>query len=349
MRSERYHRHGLTLLELLVVVFIMAILLAVAIPIFKPSQQEESMRESARSVYVALGMARNRAIETGRPYGVRFDPLRGTVDGCAQLSFVSVPPPYAGDYSASRMRITAIDDSLGTSNTGEHRAVWIVQAGQFVVNTNAYPDDLAFGIRPGDTLKLNFQGHLYRVINIEQSGTNWMLTVGCKTVAAWPRLYFDPDPSDNVKGGPEYNYQFFRQPVETSSAPVSLPQSAVVDIEGSGIGGGLFNGSRLNPVTVMFSPNGLVDVLYHEAAPQGQKLGDPLHFLIGKPGAYRRDNLMDLKNLWVSINYQTGLITVAPMTVLYDTDGNPRDPDTNSEVDVRALRQHARSGESLRG
>ncbi|MEE2706815.1 MAG: prepilin-type N-terminal cleavage/methylation domain-containing protein [Planctomycetota bacterium] len=348
MRCERYYRRGVTLLELLVVVFILAILLAVAIPVFTPSQQEESLREAARSVYAALGMARNRAIENGRPYGIRFDPLRGTVHGSAQLSFVGVPPPYAGDYSASRMRIISVNP-IETSTNGEFRSQWIVQAGQFILNNNAYPDDLAFGIRPGDTLKLNCQGHVYRILHIEETGNDWKLTVGSKTVTSWPRTYLDPDKGDELKGGPEYGYQFFRQPVETSAVPIQLPQGAVVDIEGSGIGGGLFDGSRVNPIVVMFSPNGLVDVLYHNDAPMGQKLGDPLHFLIGKPGSYRRDNLVDLQNLWVSVNYQTGLITVAPMTVLYDEDRNPRDPDTNSEVDIRALRHRARSGESLRG
>ncbi|NIL96972.1 MAG: prepilin-type N-terminal cleavage/methylation domain-containing protein, partial [Planctomycetales bacterium] len=53
-------RRGLTLLELLVVLFIVSILLAVAIPVFRIGAEGRSIREAARIVSSALNTARAR-------------------------------------------------------------------------------------------------------------------------------------------------------------------------------------------------------------------------------------------------------------------------------------------------
>jgi len=360
MMIPRSNRRGLTLLELLVVVFILSILLAVSIPIFRVPTEKKAIREAARSVSAALGMARTRALETGRPYGVRFERLGGTSQGSGRLSFVTVPPPYAGDYDSSRLRIGTITPYNNPDFDGELRATWTVRAGVFPPASDdlTIADDWESILRKGDILKLNQQGHEYRVIDIQQSDADtWTLNVGCKTILDWlwgPRQY---NPQTNGTGGPDYSYQFFRQPVPTSSSPVLLPDGAVVDITASGIPNigvnqlGLFKQPTDTLVTVTFTPSGLVDRVWHQDKPQGEKLLDSVFFLIGKPGHYLSDNMNDLDNLWISINYQTGLITTANMAVLYD-DGTPPKPkkvNVNSPTDIRAARGYARSGESIRG
>jgi prepilin-type N-terminal cleavage/methylation domain-containing protein len=356
----RSNRRGLTLLELLVVVFILSILLAVSIPIFRVPAEEKAIREAARSVSAALGMARTRALETGRPYGVRFERLGGTSQGSGRLSFVTVPPPYAGDYDSSRLRIGTITPYNNPDNDGELRAIWTVRAGVFPAESDElvpaiedqwYSANQNFPIlRKGDILKLNHQGHEYRMIDIQRSGDKWTLEVGCKTITLWPYVYGDVDLSDDRKGGPEYSYQFFRQPVPTSSSPVLLPSGAVVDIVGSGVSGkGLFRRPNDTLVTVAFTPSGLVDRVWHPDKPQGEKLFDSVFFLIGKPGHYLSDNFNDLDCLWISINYQTGLISTANMAVLYDENNKPRKVNVNSPNDIQAAREYARSGESIRG
>ncbi len=359
MMIPRSGRRGLTLLELLVVVFILSILLAVSIPIFRVPAEEKAIREAARMVSTALGMARTRALETGRPYGVRFERLGGTSQGSGRLSFVTVPPPYAGDYDGSRLRILTVSEYINPDQDGERRATWTVRAGVFPAFSDSnlpaiedvwYSTNQNFPIlRKGDTLKLNHQGHEYRVIDIQHSGDTWTLDVGCKTNTVWPQTYVD-DPRTNRKGGPEYSYQFFRQPVPTSSSPVLLPNGAVVDIVASGIGGkGLFTRPTDTLITVAFTPSGLVDRIWHQDRPQGEKLFDSAFFLIGKPGHYLKDNFNDLDCLWITINYQTGLISTANMAVLYDENNKPREVDVNSRNDIQAAREYARSGERIRG
>ena len=94
----RRARPGLTLVELLVVVMIMAIMLAVAVPIVRPPVEARAVREAARMVNTALASARTRAIQTGRPVGVMFEPLVAGGKTCAVLHYVQVSAPWSGNF-----------------------------------------------------------------------------------------------------------------------------------------------------------------------------------------------------------------------------------------------------------
>ena len=58
-------RHGLTLVELLMVITIMTILMVVAIPMIRPAFQDRNLREAARQVNTFLRVAQARAARTG--------------------------------------------------------------------------------------------------------------------------------------------------------------------------------------------------------------------------------------------------------------------------------------------
>ena len=78
------------------VVMIMAIMLAVAVPIVRPPVEARTVREAARMVNTALASARTRAIQTGRPVGVMFEPSDAAGNNCATLHYVQVAAPWSG-------------------------------------------------------------------------------------------------------------------------------------------------------------------------------------------------------------------------------------------------------------
>lgn len=70
--------HGFTLLEVLVVVTLLGILLAVAVPALKPFWQTAVEKEAARNVLAALRIARSQAVGSNLEYQVAFD-----LDSCS--------------------------------------------------------------------------------------------------------------------------------------------------------------------------------------------------------------------------------------------------------------------------
>ena len=117
---RRPTRRGLTLVELLVVITIMMLLAAFVLPKFQLNSKTRKIREAARMINVYLGVARNRAVETGRPCGVMFQRLANQPRGAAMLFQVEVPPLYAGDTMDARVRVQYIPGAVPGSDTSFH-------------------------------------------------------------------------------------------------------------------------------------------------------------------------------------------------------------------------------------
>jgi prepilin-type N-terminal cleavage/methylation domain-containing protein len=117
------HRHGVTLLELLVVMLILLMVTAAAIPMMAPALQNRRMREAARLASSYISGARARAIQSGRDVGVMIERFEGRPYAMT-LSYVDVPLPYAGDSTSSRMSVGKyrINGTItGASNNGAGR------------------------------------------------------------------------------------------------------------------------------------------------------------------------------------------------------------------------------------
>jgi len=331
------NRRGLTLVELLVVVSIMMILVAFALPRLRPATGQRRVREAARMVNVFLARARVQAIETGRPCGVLFQRLDDPVidelteqmtastlaptdtmyPGCTTLSQVEVPPLYSGGSNASRVTVS------GTALTP----------------TDA--SDISKSIiSPGDLIQLNHQGPWFQITGpldalgqIDDIQGYLTIDLGGHTIPPYPS---------------SVPFAILRRPTATIASPLRLPSGIVVDLGASGMVVDLSAsgtnahcvrsrpGAAAEGVTVMFSPDGSVSRYYAwDSAAGGDTPEEPLSFLIGQESQLdpepesgvtgsdrlnyavmpeatdeQKANWQLLTNLWITILPQSGLITV---------------------------------------
>jgi type II secretory pathway pseudopilin PulG len=305
-----------TLIELLIVITIMLMVTAAAIPIMMPAVQNRQMRESSRMLSSYISGARSRAIDIGRPVGVMFERFNGQPFSMV-ASYVEVPPPYGGDVVNSRMKVS-------TSGVVNFMGVIETNAPDLAdPMNNTIVDPRRIGLlRAGDIVRLDYKGPTYfitvsgllpgQAITALPSATNWTLTPTSGAAVNVPQNY-------STTGAP---FQIFRQPIRSSAPPMQLPEGVVVDLVSSGV---TISGAFGTPLTYnpffTFSPNGAVDYV---GIPGPTRPLGPLYFLVGRrelmPDINPNDlNLFDpnvtpknqhLLNFWVAVDYQTGHVSV---------------------------------------
>ncbi|QDU76400.1 hypothetical protein Pan97_34490 [Bremerella volcania] len=344
-RNHREVRHGMTIVELLVVLGVLAILLGIAATAVKTGTRGKKQREAARQVNAYIAAAQAKAQQVNRRVGIEIvrnltdvddsgDFTSGTDTGIGNASLlmytIETPPPYAGDTvsaglyvdSPSLTQIDLIDDP---SNRVATSASTLLSAGDIV------------------EIRLNYRGPKYpaEVITMHSSG-----------MPATPFRLRVTLPADNREvfyTGQFVPFQIYLQPGRTSTTPLQLPTDMCIDLTCSGIGnvGNEFAnwvaGSN-NSIRFLFSPRGNVDRVSVNGSTWGIPAGN-LHMLVGKydyavdaldvmgtdginevtvvpmaGGVNYEDyltpsntdlntNLADATAMWVSVNFLTGQIT----------------------------------------
>jgi type II secretory pathway pseudopilin PulG len=298
----RRARGAYTLVELLIVVSIMIMLVAVALPVAKKVMEGSQGREASRQLHAYVHMAKARALQTGRPCGLFFQfptpplgvidpPITSAVQATAywpvrhvtQVFMAEIPPPYSGGTT----------DVFGKIWDDPSDAAMNLRVFQPVTASGA-PYAAEFPllyslINPGEIflVRFNFKGDWYRCVRGMQ---------GVATYSDPSILYFvgpnatippgfNDTPSNNSGGKP---FQILRSPRPVGN-PLELPRGTCIDMTYSGVG----NNSRQFPpppaglttiasnLAVMMSPNGGVDSMYVNGAPTMPPTGS-LYFLIGK-------------------------------------------------------------------
>lgn len=343
-------RGGFTLVELMVVLLVMMLITAITIPAVAPALSGRRIREAARMVNVFFSGARNRAIQTSRPYGVMVERQAGLPGASITLSYAEVPLPYAGDFENSTVRLSTI------SSFGQP----VAQIG-VTFSVGSISDGL---IRAGDELKVNYQGVLYRVTTFNDGNSDGYFDLNGLSDgdndgyydynSAWPMtvtvilLPFGTDPwPPRNSVTPPVPFQFIRQPIKAADGTLQLPETTVIDLGGfdpsnnpvpaSGFDVGDVGTFRYNntlpnppgdrtPIIVIFTPSGSVDRVYRwdptnfNTGWQARVPLGPIYFLIGKREKVDGDptappglqyNMQDLANLWVVIDPQSGMISSA--------------------------------------
>src|SRR5262245_59596373 len=69
-QSRRVTRGAYTLMELLIVIIIMMTPVAITLPIAKKTMEDSAPREATRQLSAFFELAKTKAIQTGRPWGI---------------------------------------------------------------------------------------------------------------------------------------------------------------------------------------------------------------------------------------------------------------------------------------
>ncbi len=252
------NRHGLTLVELLVAIFVILSLTVLAIPVIAPAIGSRSMREATAQVKSYFDGARARAIAAGHPVGVMIERMSGLRQAAMTLSYVEVPGLYSGDTMNSRLVAGWLEYP---NNSGKFYNYVAGVIPPLPLPPNGKLNQVIFDgwngmIRTGDALQVNYQGHRYRMIHL--GGNVWIVGEGNGPAGASAPASFwtysdttdqpllvpvnQPKLGDLNSGatlapiGPGLPYQIIRQPTKSAGRPLTLPDGVVIDLEASGIG-----------------------------------------------------------------------------------------------------------------
>ncbi len=219
-------RRGMTLVELLVVIFILTLLVATALPLMKPAIEESRIREASRQINAFLDGAKGRAAALGRPVGVWIERIPES-NAAVQLYLAETPPLYGGDSQGATAMIN-----------------YETSTGKFVIREIP-------GTNPPNTLLPGFVNS-YSLIEVlaPNAGDEFRIKFAYKgqyyrcrrtTAPSGTTHRFELDPADAARVPPltgvALPYQVLLNPRRSSSPPLQLPGGTAIDLQYSGIGG----------------------------------------------------------------------------------------------------------------
>ncbi len=364
-RPKSMRHHGLTLVELLIVVTIMTILLAVAIPRIRPAFQDRNLREAARQVNTFIAGARARAQAVGRPVGVWIEQIDTSETGARsaqQLYMAEVAAPFSGGILGARVTVQPVGITL--TSPPNPPAFANVPLGRLYFWTEAgmpNPSDaamLANLIEVGEvfTIQFDHRGGVYQGIRATNSASD----------PYSPYVFLIPIPGGPPPGtahpasvpaplGTGLPFGVTRGPVRSAVNPITLPADVVIDLSVSGVGstGNEFNPAVpvptvKTPVIITFTPTGGVDFVF--AGNRSYRPFGAIHLLIGRRAEVFNPattnfadptleaNLTNPAYFWVSIGHRTGRIVTTNNMETRDLPAATTVPDR-----IRAARATARS------
>jgi prepilin-type N-terminal cleavage/methylation domain-containing protein len=294
-----YHRRGMSLVELLVVVAILGLLAVTVLPTIASTTESRRTREAARVTSSFIASAQSRALGRREWSGFQIVPA-GTGNVAIDLTLVDVPPPYRGDVVGAQISIPM----PGLNST--------TLTGTAVGSVFAHAETL--GVTRDTVIRFADRDPWYGITDINYEA---------RTIAFQKRGAAGQS-STNTPWPPSGNQVF-----EIAMAPapygtgVTLGEGRVVDITWSGFyDTGNFTPFNAGPVTVLYDGTGRLRQLIHAGPSSPTGTPGPILFLVGR--ADRAGQLDPLTfsatddttgcnwqysdSFWVMINPATGTV-----------------------------------------
>jgi prepilin-type N-terminal cleavage/methylation domain-containing protein len=250
-------RHGVSLIELLVVIVIVLLVSTITMRNLAPALANRNLREGARMLNVVISSACNRAIRTGRPGGIWIEKIPGMPEAAQTIFTCAVPEPYSGDFSDSQLEAYTYPDwndplVRTTAATGRYfynivapSRASIAGIGARGLDSWASPDPKKQRlVEPGDLIRINRSGIDYPLYTVDTLDPAWasvpQLQNGAQTGtrSAWIiGVYAQKDylvnssgtiaslGSDRVTRGGSSPFQLYPFPNTLSTTPFITPGS----------------------------------------------------------------------------------------------------------------------------
>lgn len=285
-RNYREARHGMTIVELLVVLGVLSILLGIAATAVKTGTRGKKQREGARQVNAYIAAAQARAMELNRPVGVEIvrnvrsssgtgTPDIGLVNTSLLMYTIETPPTYAGDTSTATVDVAPVVKPTSMDSNYDSLA----PQGYFTVTFDpSFASMLTVNdfIRNGDQIRFSYRGPVYRIVG------------DVKTSPLRVHVTWDPgQPEPTHTSTITVPFQIFPQPIRSMATPLQLPSDMCIDLSCSGTGNtgrefAAWTGTGgYNSIRFTFSPRGNIYRIYfndgYAQYPQGN-----IHLLVGK-------------------------------------------------------------------
>jgi prepilin-type N-terminal cleavage/methylation domain-containing protein len=341
-------RQGLTLIELMVVVAVLLLLVAVAVPRMKPALESGRLREGARQMNSYFALARARATQIGRPAGVWLERSNPGENSVFELFLAEIPEPYTGDFIGATATVIE-PDPVNFPNIFQvaFTSANVLTDTEVLVNADDY-----------FLIQFDFRGHRFRCRRDDKGQPNTPIN-HIFVIDGRPR-YQGGDALTPSITGRAVGFQIYRSPRKAMGRPLQLGGDVIVDLEFSGMGldfsaiyprigqasvypattvraPGLefaalnpnLNNLDTRPIVIMFDPGGSVHSVSAGGVPFVRPTGT-IHLLMGRTEGLERSealawstaepnkfvnysqNLVDGSNLWISIAHRTGAITTSP-------------------------------------
>jgi type II secretory pathway pseudopilin PulG len=278
----------------LVVIIILTTVVAAAIPILAPSDNDRRLREATRTLNTVITSAQAKAIQLRRPYGIALKRLSWDTKAdddngaCVEVFFAEQLPPFTG-FSETSAATVALDNG---PNGGGAPQVLI----RFVARgTQPNNDRLPIGwdpdplppstFRPGDVVEI--AGTQFRFTDTDVDPDNkpyygpnsgepdgTLVAVPVNDTGQMLSVRYD-DAGYELSSRPANTnlplpcwtspapYKILRQPTLTSTEPFQMPDGTAIDLRASGIGAneyfyvpGIYDNNAY--VYIMFAPEGRV-------------------------------------------------------------------------------------------
>ncbi len=369
LKREHTRTQAFTLVELLVVLFIMLMLATIALPTVKKLLSDQKASRAARNTAIFIDAARNRAIAENRYVGVRIERLgTGSFGQAASIRLRQLVgiPPYTGDATDAVAKLKGTPISSAEFNVSDCP---LLSLSSSLINNSDPDDDHLAPIRIGDLLELP-GGRSVPITGITDNSSPTPPPSGTPATIATATFDLNEpningnntfpgtvrDPQNTTKGDP-VKFRIHRSPVPSSSTMFSLPRGVAIDMNysGIGVGGNQFSpdtdaGEIAGDVDIVFDPNGSVFSVTTNVSLSMTTMGYPvgkIYLCLGDSSSVMADgdnlfqgsgstvaNIRRLDSIWIVINPASGQVVVAPFATANTVPTDPFNPRDASWYDA---------------